>query len=75
MRITDDVFAKLVGSYHDRDVLLFEVSGQFISAAETNEWSEPMVFRFVRRKGASVELEFHKLDPDSELWTQRKDPE
>lgn len=68
--IAGDVFAKLVGQYPDQDIVLFKVSGQFLADAGSNEWSGPVMFRFVRREGALVELELHKLDPTGEPWTE-----
>lgn len=62
-QIDSDVFARLVGAYPDRDTLLFEVSAAFIRAADGNSWSDPVRFRFVRREGAKVDLEFHHIDP------------
>jgi hypothetical protein len=56
------VFARLVGHYPERDTLLFEVSGDFVQQADGNDWSEPVRFRFVRREGARVEIEFQIID-------------
>jgi hypothetical protein len=63
--IDPQVFARLIGRTTGRDVLLFEVSPLFLDRADSNEWSEPVRFRFVRREGAFVELEFHTIDPSA----------
>ena len=61
--IDSQVFARLVGRYPDRDTLLFEVAVMFIpDGEEASEWSVPVEYRFVRRKGALVELEMRTLD-------------
>lgn len=62
-QIDSDVFARLVGAYPDRDTLLFQVSSAFVRDADDNSWSDPVRFRFVRREGAKVELELHRIDP------------
>lgn len=61
--INSETFAKLAGAYPERNVLLFEVAAEFVDNGDDNSWSDPVIYRFVRRKGAVVELEIHKLDP------------
>lgn len=63
VQLDSEVFARLAGAHPERDTLLFEVSRTFVDDADSNAWSDPVRFRFVRREGATVDLEFHRIDP------------
>jgi hypothetical protein len=55
--------ATLIAKYHGSDLMLFEVSREFV-AEKYETWSGPMAFRFVREEGALVRLELKLLE-----WT------
>jgi len=63
-RIAAGTFAQLVGSYPNRDVLLFQVSREFLNdCLDDGEWSDPVQFRFRRTEGALVEMELRRIVP------------
>lgn len=65
VNVEKQVFARLVGNYPDDDLFLFLVTTDALTLVDESDqdgWSDPVLLRFVRRQGASVELEFKKLD-------------
>lgn len=63
-RIDIGIFAKLVGRYPDKDVLLFQVSRPFLDEiinSEAGAWSDPVQFRFRRDAGALVDMEMRRI--------------
>lgn len=60
--ISEDVFAQLVGSYQERDLYLFKVTGAWVAAVRSGRWSGPLRLRFTGGEGAMVELEIQSLD-------------
>jgi hypothetical protein len=58
--ITGNVFARLIGRQTGNDVLLFEVSGCHV----TEDWSEPVQYRFVRTEGGLMSLEIRPSPAD-----------
>ena len=60
--IAGDVFARLVGRQTGWDVLLFEVSGPMVS----EDWSEPVQYRFVRANGCLLSMEIRAVPEDDD---------
>jgi len=58
--IDEQILATLIGYYDHGDLLLFKVARE-LAPLDSDQWSEPLQLRFVKTRGALVELQMRRV--------------